>query len=276
MERRTYNILVCLAPSVRPFQANTIIFSDNSVDICSTTSWQVVRSLPRPKACYLMFSPAGNYLMTYEPFFTTKDNPKGSPNLFVYDANTGELAYSVIQKKQAAWQPVWSHDESLMALMQGGEAFFFEPNSEAKLTKHCKKIGSARNCVLSVAPNTGPNPYVAFCALPVKRGEISNCKIYRYPDLQAAQPIAFRSFFQADSVDMMWNRRGTSLLLMTSTDVDQTGASYYGRQGLHVMSTDGNSFSVEFSEYFAGHVVSARYYYNCFGFKCLNLSRPTI
>lgn len=219
----------------------------NSVNICSTADWTVLRSLPRPKACYLKFSPAGNYLMTYESFFTTKDNPQGSHNLFVYDANTGAQVYSVVQKKQSGWEPVWSQDEKLMALMLGGEAFFYEPASEAGLTKQAKKIGSTRNGTLSVAPNA-QHPFVAFC-VPGTKGGPSQCKIYVYPDLQAAQPVGFRSFFQADSVEMLWNRRGTGLLLLTSTDVDQTGASYYGKQALHFVSTKGDSYSVQLSEF---------------------------
>lgn len=216
------------------------------VNICTTTDWRTVRSLPRPKACYLKFSPAGNYLMTYESFFTTKESPQGSHNLYVYDANTGDQVYSIVQKNQRAWEPVWSQDESIMALMLGGEAFFFDAAGPNGLSKHSKKIGSSRNGTLSMAPNA-QQPFVAFC-VPGTKGGPSQCKIYKYPDLQAAQPVAFKSFFQADSVEMLWNRRGNGLLLLTSTDVDQTGASYYGKQALHFMSTRGESYSVQLSE----------------------------
>lgn len=195
--------------------------------------------------------------MAYEPFTTSKDNPQGAPNMFVYAAGTGECVFSVVQKKQSGWEPVWSQDESIMALMLGGEAFFYEPASETGWTKQSKRIGSTRNGSLSVAPN-GQLPFVAFC-VPGTKGGPSQCKVYKYPDLQAAQPVGFKSFFQADSVEMMWNRRGNGLLLMTSTDVDQTGASYYGKQALHFMSTNGESYSVQLSEYsFWGWVDSNR------------------
>ena len=47
---------------------------------------------------------------------------------------------------------------------------------------------------------------------------------------------------------MLWNKRGSGLLLLTSTDVDQSGASYYGKQALHFMSTKGDSFAVQLSK----------------------------
>lgn len=33
---------------------------------------------------------------------------------------------------------------------------------------------------------------------------------------------------------MFWNMKGTACLLLSSTDVDKTGASYYGKQGLYL------------------------------------------
>lgn len=74
------------------------------------------------------------------------------------------------------------------------------------------------------------------------------CKIYKYPDLQAPQPIGCKSFYQADRVELMWNKRGSGLLLLTSTDVDSTGASYYGKQALHFMSSKGDSFPVSLNK----------------------------
>lgn len=47
---------------------------------------------------------------------------------------------------------------------------------------------------------------------------------------------------------MMWNKRSTGLILLTSTEVDATGASYYGKQALHFMSTRGDSFAVQLSK----------------------------
>lgn len=73
------------------------------------------------------------------------------------------------------------------------------------------------------------------------------CRLFKYPNLDTA-PIASKSFSQADKVEMMWNKKGTGCLILTSMDVDSTGVSYYGKQALHFLATNGDSFSVPLSE----------------------------
>uniref|UniRef100_A0A1B0C9L9 Eukaryotic translation initiation factor 2A n=1 Tax=Lutzomyia longipalpis TaxID=7200 RepID=A0A1B0C9L9_LUTLO len=225
-----------------------------NVQLCRTSDWTVVASLPRPKAFYLKFSPRGKYLMTWEIFTTNKENPEGSPNLYVYATESGEEVYSAVQKKQVDWEPGWSNDESIFAIMLGGEVFFFEVNGPDGFKTSTKKLGGGRNGCISVAPNHG-QPYLAFY-VPGVKGSPSMCKIYQYPTLNPTQAISSKSFFQADKVEMMWNKRGTGLLLLTSTDVDQSNASYYGKQALHFMSTKGDSFAVQLSKEGPIHAVA--------------------
>lgn len=52
-----------------------------------------------------------------------------------------------------------------------------------------------------------------------------------------------------DRVNIYWNNNGTNVLLMTSTEVDKTGASYYGKQTLHYLSTKGETALVMLSKY---------------------------
>lgn len=54
---------------------------------------------------------------------------------------------------------------------------------------------------------------------------------------------------QADKVDMYWNSKGSYVLLLTSTETDKTGASYYGKQSLHFLTTKGDTAIVLLSEY---------------------------
>ncbi|XP_063707650.1 eukaryotic translation initiation factor 2A-like [Culicoides brevitarsis] len=208
----------------------------------ATPNWKVITSLPRPKAFYLKFSPKGTYLMTWEIFTTSPANPEGSANLYFYKTTTGEEVFSCIQKRQIDWEPHWSSDESLVALMIGGEVLFYELKSETGLSKPAKRLGGGRNGSVSLSP--GNNPHIAFY-IPGVKGAPSMCKLFKYPNIDAPQPIAQKSFFQADNVQMMWNARGTGLLLLTSTDVDATGVSYYGKQALHFINTKGDSFSVQ-------------------------------
>lgn len=154
----------------------------------------------------------------------------------------------MVQKKQTDWEPSWSSDESLFALMVGGEAFFYELNiSSAKpedgFQSKVKTVGCGRGGVLSLAPGHCP-PHLAFYTPGGSKGAPSMCKIYKYPNLGANETVAFKSFFQCDHVEMKWNKRGTGLLILTSTEVDKTGASYYGNQALHFMSTKGDSCAI--------------------------------
>lgn len=53
---------------------------------------------------------------------------------------------------------------------------------------------------------------------------------------------------QADKVDILWKRKGTGVLLLTSIEVDKSGSSYYGKQSLHFMSCKGETAMVLLSK----------------------------
>lgn len=217
----------------------------STVQVCRASGdWQVVASLPRPKVSAMKFSPRGTYLMTWEIFLTSKENPAGSPNLYVYRTQTGEEMYSVIQKRQSDWDPNWSSDESIMALLLNGEVIFMEVNApEGGFQKVCKRLGGGRNGSISMAPNNS-KPFLAFYVPGVKAAP-SMCKIFQYPIPDSNQAVSSKSFFQADKVEMFWNKKGTGLLLLTNMEVDTGNNSYYGKQALHFMSTREDSFSVQ-------------------------------
>lgn len=209
------------------------------VQVWRTSDRQKVVSLPRPKAFYIKFSPRGTFLMTWEICVQSKEKAAG-PNLFIYKTLTGEEVYAVVQKRQTDWQPHWSSDESLMAQMIQGEVQLMDvkPDGEG-LGKITKRLGGGRNGSISVSP-TGGKPHLAFYT-PGHTGAPSICKIYQS---DATTVVTTKSFFNADRVEMFWNKRGTGLLLMTSTEVDKTNNSYYGKQALHFMTTRGDSYSV--------------------------------
>ncbi|KAK3749948.1 hypothetical protein QZH41_013857, partial [Actinostola sp. cb2023] len=81
------------------------------------------------------------------------------------------------------------------------------------------------------------------------RGAPSYVRLYRHPNFDAPGAVlANKSFFKADSVRMKWNRKGTAVLVLTTTDEDKTGASYYGEQSLHYISTSGDSSMVQLAK----------------------------
>lgn len=60
--------------------------------------------------------------------------------------------------------------------------------------------------------------------------------------------MASKSFFQADKVEFFWNSQGNSALLLTIAEVDKTGGSYYGKQGLHFVGINGQTAMVTLSK----------------------------
>lgn len=41
-------------------------------------------------------------------------------------------------------------------------------------------------------------------------------------------PLASKSFFKAESAEVFWNNKSNAALVLTHTDADRTGKSYYG------------------------------------------------
>ncbi|XP_017844294.1 eukaryotic translation initiation factor 2A isoform X2 [Drosophila busckii] len=239
---------ICFSPDGRHFAySNGVEVKVLRVPAANDANWEVECKLPRPKAFYLKFSPRGNYLCTWEHYAITKDRPEGSANLLVYEIATGTEVFAIVQKNQTDWEPSWSSDESIFALVVGGEALFYDLGAgTAGFASTSRKIGGSRGGMLSLGPGHCP-PFLAFYT-PGAKGAPSMCKLYKYPALAQNQTVACKSFFQADRVDMLWNKRGTGVLLVTSTEVDKTGASYYGNQALHFMATKGDTCSVPLSK----------------------------
>jgi translation initiation factor 2A len=75
-------------------------------------------------------------------------------------------------------------------------------------------------------------------------------RIYQYPNIQT--PIASKSFFKADTVDLMWNSTGTHLLVHTHVAVDASNKSYYGENHLYYMSIKGDGVMVQLGVLCAG------------------------
>lgn len=211
--------------------------SNAEVKVFSLDNYELKYTISRTRSHVIRFSPKGTFLIVYEIFVSTADNPN-SPNLFIYNAADGKELINFVMKKHSEWEPYISNDESLLALMLAGEIHFYDIKDGAFVKSTQKlsgKIGS-----FSLSP--GISTHVALY-LQGAKGSPSMARLFKYPNLET-NPVASKSFAQADKVEMIWNKKGNACLLMTSTDVDSTGASYYGKQALHFLATNGDSFSV--------------------------------
>jgi len=209
--------------------------------VVSIPTCEKLVEIDAPKTTCMMFSPLGTYLATWEPFAAVKDGKGEQPNLQIWNVKTGECVKGFVQKKQAHWNPEWSADETLCARIVGGEIFFHENSSFDSVTK---KFNQQKVTDFSLAG--GRQPHHFGCYVAGTKGQPSFIRVYCYPRIEGLQSaIANKSFFKGDKVDFLWNKKGTGLLLLTGTEVDKTGASYYGVQNLHYVGTNGDSCIVQ-------------------------------
>ncbi len=70
-----------------------------------------------------------------------------------------------------------------------------------------------------------------------KKGQPAAAKLFTLANLDTV--VAQKTFFRADNAQFLWNQEGSSVLVLTHTDVDKTGKSYYGETQLYYLSANG-------------------------------------
>ncbi|KAK7602934.1 hypothetical protein V9T40_006908 [Parthenolecanium corni] len=229
-------------PRINSKKCRAMVFSPNGqyfawsdgaiISVVSVATWKTVVEIEKPKTMFISFSPNGTYLNSWETFYVSPEHPKGTPNLFIWRSATGELAQAYIQKKQMNWEPRYSKDERICARCVDGQVLFYE---KGDFETPVYKINSPKVEGFSLSPGSVCH---ALCYMPGNSGP-SFGKLFRYPKFEMC--VASKTFFKADKVDMYWNNKGVNALLLTSTETDKTGASYYGKMSLHFLSTKGDT-----------------------------------
>ncbi|KAI9258737.1 eukaryotic translation initiation factor eIF2A-domain-containing protein [Phascolomyces articulosus] len=180
----------------------------------------------------LWFSPQGSYLATWQRPTKLEDG-SGSRNLLIWDAIKGEQIAEFSQKQLNNWNFQWTDDEKYCARMVTGEVQFWESKNAGKAVwARLKLEGVAK---FSLSP--GKAPAVAVF-IPERKGAPAIVRMYSIPNFN--QALSNKTFYKADSVQMFWNDLGTNLLVLTQTDVDKTGKSYYGETNLYYLAVAGN------------------------------------
>ncbi|XP_064394143.1 eukaryotic translation initiation factor 2A-like [Halichondria panicea] len=214
-----------------------------SVTVMDVPSGAVKYTISKPKTRCIQFSPLGSYLALWEPYAVTKDVPAGTPNLHVYNSS-GELVTEYIQKKQQGWCPQWTEDEQVCARNVTNEVHCFSGGAPGLTCDNKLQIAGLTTYALS----RGKLPYKIVVYVPGSKGAPCFVRMFAYPNLNASAIMASRSFYKSDTVSFSWNKKGSAVLVTTTTEVDKTGASYYGEQGLHYVSARGESNMVQLSK----------------------------
>ncbi|KAH9514684.1 Eukaryotic translation initiation factor 2A [Bulinus truncatus] len=206
-----------------------------SISLMDTKTMKVIHEFKLPKTVALKFSPRASVLACWSNYTVNREEGSGIPNLHLLDVKSGTVKKSLIQKKQTNWDPEWSSDEGICVRNVNNELHFYEKNNfDTTTTKlHLQKVSS-----FSLAQSNPP--YVIAAYVPGSKGQPSFARIYQYPNFAGPESLlANKSFFKADRVNFYWNKIGTCLLVLTSTE--SSDSSYYGEQALHFLSAKGES-----------------------------------
>ncbi|KAL0895564.1 hypothetical protein ABMA27_011665 [Loxostege sticticalis] len=225
--------------------------TDKKAEIVKCADWSVAATI-NGNIKDMFFSPLDNYFMVWEMFLMTKENPQGKPNVHVVKSATGEIVSSFTQKNQTGWEPQWSSDEKLFAIQVSNRILIYE---DGNLERYTQQIQADKLKSFSLSPSPAPTYYFAVFTLG-KQGQPSFWRVFKFPQFEATQAVVSRSSFQADKASFHWNRRGTNVFVMTQTDVDKTGGSYYGKQSLSHGDVKGNSGNMSFSKEGPIHAIS--------------------
>ncbi|OWR51333.1 putative Eukaryotic translation initiation factor 2A, partial [Danaus plexippus plexippus] len=149
-------------------------------------------------------------------------------------------------------EPKWSADEKLFAILVNNRVLIYE---DVKLDHYTHSIQAEKLQAFSISPSLAPAYYISIFTLG-KAGQPSFWRVFKFPNFDPTQSVVSRSSFQADKATFHWNRRGTNLFVLTQTDVDKTGGSYYGKQSLSYGDVKGNGGNMTFSKEGPIHAIS--------------------
>nr|XP_057935959.1 eukaryotic translation initiation factor 2A [Doryrhamphus excisus] len=211
------------------------------VRVVKTSDGSLVATFDLPKTTLLQFSPLGSILATWQPYTKSSQVAQGDANLQLWELSNGGLVKAFFQKKVDMWCPSWSEDEKIAVRSVNNELHFFEDNNFNAIANklHVQKVSD-----FELSPGSQPSKVAVY--VPGSKGAPSFVRLYQYPMLSGSgATLANKSFFKADRVSMLWNKKASAVLVTASTEVDKTGASYYGEQTLHYLAVSGETALVQ-------------------------------
>ncbi|XP_074484685.1 eukaryotic translation initiation factor 2A [Sebastes fasciatus] len=213
----------------------------HNVSVVKSSDGSVLSTFDLPKTSLLEFSPLNNVLATWQPYSKPQDVAQGEANLQLWELQSGQLIKALYQKKMDSWCPSWSEDEKVSVRSVNNELHFYEDNDFNLIANklHMQKVSD-----FALSPGGQPSKVSVY--VPGSKGAPSFVRLYQYPVLGGpTAALANKSFFKADRVSMQWNKRASAVLVTASTEVDKTGASYYGEQTLHYLAVNGETSVVQ-------------------------------
>ena len=115
------------------------------------------------------------------------------------------------------------------------EVHFFDGQKPTTAAVEKLRVEHVAQC--SIEPTGAPHHVATF--VPEKKGAPAVLRLWKHGDYGEGRFLSTKSFFKADTISMLWNPLGGSLLVHTQAEVDTTGKSYMGATGLYYVPLDG-------------------------------------
>ncbi|KAH3759711.1 eukaryotic translation initiation factor 2A [Pelomyxa schiedti] len=190
-----------------------------------------VHVLPHPNISKFYISPKASFALTWEHL-----QPTNAPNMHVITLATGSPVTSFVKKNfpPEQWPLIkWVNGEEICGLSLYDGLQFYAGNFQGGVLNKLSQTGITAWC-FSPQYNTSPLcvPFATF--VPESKGVPALVSIYKFP-FTSNEASSKKSFFKADDCELIWSPDGKALLCRSSTQLDPTGKSYYGQNGLHIM-----------------------------------------
>jgi len=163
----------------------------------------------------------------------------GGNNLRAFEVATGRRVAAFPMKKisSMAWPALqWTSDESYVMLMMANEVRVYDGRQLDK--GFIGKVQAPGLASMSVSPSA-TLPVKVACFTPETKDRPGSVRIHQFPQLDGAASPS-KTFYNAQEANLDWSPDGSAVLIKTHTDVDKSGASYYGSTGLYLLHANGS------------------------------------
>eukprot|EP00299_Pterocystis_sp_00344_P013984 c6911_g1_i1.p1 GENE.c6911_g1_i1~~c6911_g1_i1.p1 ORF type:complete len:617 (-),score=173.17 c6911_g1_i1:78-1928(-) len=194
----------------------------------------------------LSFSPRASFLVTGHRW----SKEESGNNVILWSLVNGDPVpvNGFIQKvlNRESWPLChWSLDEKWMVRLTGNEVLLFN-GLDPSVISHRFRVESVTS--VSIAPCPFNGRYYMGVFVPEDKATPGRVSVIRLPVdpspttvfVDTPDVTGAKSMFKAQTVEMLWNPTGNSLLAKTQTDVDTTGKTYYGESNLIFLKADGS------------------------------------
>ncbi|KHN84560.1 Eukaryotic translation initiation factor 2A [Toxocara canis] len=243
--------------------------SSRTVLVESTTGKEIF-NVDLPRTQQILFSPKDRLLATFEPYaiYGSKTTETGeirqpAPNLRLWNLPGGSHLTTLIAQKQNSWKIQWTDDEVYSVRLVGSELLVHKYNS---FEKYESKLVIPKVDGYALSPGSEPHHLAAY--IPPSGGQPAVVQLRRLD--HKFTTVANKTFFKCDKASLLWNCKGSALVVLASLDVDQSNKSYYGEQNLYLVAINGDSCMVSLAK--SGPVYSVKWNPNgkefavCYGF----------